>query len=309
METFGIVSEFYVARNVVDGVSAGRILGTVNAFGFERTEERFGHGVVVAAAGPPDGLPDVESVQRLGELRRCVVAVHGPADDGFGVTVEYRGEVDPAFPGGNVGDVADHFHARCLGGEVAGEQVGDRPGGRVGLGEAVPPRLRLAGDQAQLTHQTSGQLDGAVHALAGQLGVDTPVAVGLVGIVEDIDDEFFEPLQSLRGRRFGSAAPLVVSRRRNREPTAHVRHAVLAFSVRVEGVFLRVDKLKLGAYRYSLAKKAAAFPGNSFSDRSSRTSFSSSRRRARSEIVNGGSSPAWFLRQGPGVVPYCPVLR
>src|SRR6266540_4237259 len=154
METFGIVSEFYVARNV-------------------------GHGVVVAAAGPPDGLPDVESVQRLGELRRCVVAapvgvkygcwlqvvvacghgnrgldqrrlvvvVHGPADDGFGVTVEYRGEVDPAFPGGNVGDVADHFHARCLGGEVAGEQVGDRPGGRVGLGEAVPPRLRLAGDQ------------------------------------------------------------------------------------------------------------------------------------------------------------------
>ena len=29
METFGIVSEFYVARNVVDGVSAGRILGTV----------------------------------------------------------------------------------------------------------------------------------------------------------------------------------------------------------------------------------------------------------------------------------------
>src|SRR6266542_2807141 len=187
METFGIVSEFYVARNVVDGVSAGRILGTVNAFGFERTEERFGHGVVVAAA--PVGVKYgcwLQVVVACGhgnrglDQRRLVVVVHGPADDGFGVTVEYRGEVDPAFPGGNVGDVADHFHARCLGGEVAGEQVGDRPGGRVGLGEAVPPRLRLAGDQAQLTHQTSGQLDGAVHALAGQLGVDTPVAVGLV---------------------------------------------------------------------------------------------------------------------------------
>jgi hypothetical protein len=31
---------------------------------------------------------------------------------------------------------------------------------------------------------------------------------------------------------------------------------VLAFSMLVEGVSLRVDKLKLGVYRYSLAKKA-----------------------------------------------------
>src|SRR6266498_5916097 len=60
------------------------------------------------------------------------------------------------------------------------------------------------------------------------------------------------------------AGPLVVSRRRDIEPATHSYHRVTAFSVRIEGALLRVDKLVLGAYRYSLAKKAAAFPKNSF---------------------------------------------
>src|SRR5215211_7750238 len=74
VKTFGIVAQFYVPRNIVDGVPAGRVLRAVNPLGFEGGEERFGHRVVVAAARPPDGLPDAAITQRLGELRRRVVA-------------------------------------------------------------------------------------------------------------------------------------------------------------------------------------------------------------------------------------------
>src|SRR5690348_17962206 len=55
---------------------------------------------------------------------------------------------------------------------------------------------------------------------------------------------------------------------------------------------LRVDELEFLGHRWSRAKYAAAFFRNSFSIFSSRVSRSSSRSRARSFTVSGGSSPA-----------------
>src|SRR5260370_24128570 len=68
---------------------------------------------------------------------------------------------------------------------------------------------------------------------------------------------------------------------------------------------LRVDELEPVGHRWSLAKYAAAFFRNSFSIFSSRVSRSSSRSRARSLTVSGGSSPACSRREnlqpgGPG---------
>src|SRR5689334_12292404 len=75
----------------------------------------------------------------------------------------------------------------------------------------------------------------------------------------------------------------------------------------------RVDERVLLAHRYSWAKKAAAFPRNSVVIRNSRFSRSSSRSRARSGRVNGGSSPAcstrYLLTQLPSVPSCTPISR
>src|SRR5258708_7765788 len=90
------------------------------------------------------------------------------------------------------------------------------------------------------------------------------------------------------GDGIGTATPFVVCRSRHVHPDEHAHERVV--------FLLAVDELELLGHRYSWAKKAAAFPRNSAFIRSSRTSFSSSRSRARSLIVSGGSSPACSRR-------------
>src|SRR4029453_7700619 len=108
-----------------------------------------------------------------------------------------------------------------------------------------------------------------------------------------------------RGRRGRSVPPGVEARGRHLQPGAHLHDRV---------VFLfRVDERVHLAHRYSWAKKAAAFPRNSVFIRNSRFSRSSSRRRARSGNVKGGSSPACstrcLLTQLPSVPSCTPISR
>src|SRR5680860_1446990 len=70
-----------------------------------------------------------------------------------------------------------------------------------GLGEAVPTGPRLASHQARCTHQGADQLSAGLDALPAQLGVNPPVAVGLVGVVEDLLDQRGQRHPSLGGRR------------------------------------------------------------------------------------------------------------
>ena len=53
---------------------AGRILGAVDTLVLQRSEERFSHRIIVAYPGAPDGMPDIISLQRPGELTGRVVA-------------------------------------------------------------------------------------------------------------------------------------------------------------------------------------------------------------------------------------------
>src|SRR4029077_9060750 len=69
---------------------------------------------------------------------------------------------------------------------------------------------------------------------------------------------------------------------------------------------LRVDELEFLGHRWSRAKYAAAFFMNSSSIFSSRVSRSSSRSRARSLTVSGGSSPACSRRYMPTQLPRVP---
>jgi hypothetical protein len=85
--------------------------------------------------------------------------------------------------GRDVGDVADHFLAGLLGGEVAADEVADVVRLAVLLGERVPPGPRLAGLQAELAHEPADQLGAALLAAADQGLVQPTVAVlGVVGV-------------------------------------------------------------------------------------------------------------------------------
>src|SRR6202044_4092493 len=84
-------------------------------------------------------------LDRLLDERSLVVIEGRPADHGFGVAVDDRGQVKPALPGRNISDVADHLLAGCGGGEIAAHEIGDGVLLAVALGEAEPPRPWLAG--------------------------------------------------------------------------------------------------------------------------------------------------------------------
>jgi len=199
----------------------------------------------------------------------------------------------------------DHLLAWSVGGEVAVDQVGDRPGAAVVLGQAGPPRPRLAWHQAMVTHDGADQLETGRDAAAAQLGMHTAVAVGLVGVGEDLHHQRRQLLPPARGRRHFSTFPVEEAGRGHGKPPTHVLHGV--------GVLHRInlagfDELILLGYRGSRAKYAAAFFRNSFSIFSSRTSRSASRSRARSLTSSAGSSSAWSRRKAATQFPRVPSL-
>src|ERR1039457_1057005 len=73
-----------------------------------------------------------------------VVIACRPADHFFRVAVNDRRQVQPALPCRNAGDVADHFPAGRVSGEVPFHEVGNVMLPAVALGQAEPPRARLA---------------------------------------------------------------------------------------------------------------------------------------------------------------------
>lgn len=95
------------------------------------------------------------------------------------MTVDDGCQVQPAFPGRNVGDVSDEFLTGSGGGEVAVDEVWDVVFMSVPLGEVGPSGARLAGVEVEVTHDGAHELGTAWHAPPGELGVDAPVPLGL----------------------------------------------------------------------------------------------------------------------------------
>src|SRR5258708_20260504 len=107
---------------------------------------------------------------------RClVIIVHRPADYFPGDAIDDRSEIKPALPGLDIRDVADHFLARLFRREIAVDEVGDRAGLPVLLGQRVPPRPRLAGPQAQLAHEGADQLGPAPSPPPTQAALHPPL--------------------------------------------------------------------------------------------------------------------------------------
>ena len=89
------------------------------------------------------------------------------------------------------------------GGEVAAHQVRDRTSVRGDRG-ARPPPAWACGDQAQLGRDQPRGLQVDVLARTGQGGVDAPVPVGLVRVLEQVRDHDREFGPPGRGRRGGA---------------------------------------------------------------------------------------------------------
>src|SRR6476661_9787215 len=229
---------------------------------------------------------------------------HRIPDDLFGEAVQHGRQVQPALPGTDIGDVADELSAGRRGGEVPAYQVGQPQVTAPDRGRG-PVRPRLARHQAQLPHRPAHRLVVVVVSPPAQLSVDPAVAAGSVRVLErEPDVRVQDPPAQLR-RRWRPVPPLVVPGPRHAGPRAHLDHGVVAFFASNERV-LRV-------HRCFFAKKATDFPRNSFSIFSSRISRSSCCKRARSETVSSGSSPACVSRyaftQLPRVCSTTPRLR
>jgi hypothetical protein len=108
--------------------------------------------------------------QRVDHQFAAKMVSHGIADTGFSIAVNDRGQIDPALPCRNVGNVAYHFLAGSIGGEIPIHQVRDRAG-IAGGGGGRPVRPGLAGDQAKLAHQLAHELGADLLALTHQLSV------------------------------------------------------------------------------------------------------------------------------------------
>src|SRR6266851_6080425 len=234
METSLIIAEFDPPRNIIPGLLPRRVGCPVNQLDFQRSVYRFGESVIVADSGPPDGLPYPEFPQRPGELGggvvaspvrmeyrslrevkipcghldrvhdqgRLVIVIHRPADYFPGRAVDDRGEIKPALPRGNVGDIADHLLAGLSRCEVPFHEVRDVVLLAVALGEAEPPGLRLAGLQALLAHELPDELGAGLLATAGQGDVHAPVPVFLVVRLEKRFYLYFQQLPPFRGGAF-----------------------------------------------------------------------------------------------------------
>lgn len=226
----------------------------------------------------------------LHDQGRLVVVIHCPAGDTPRVAIDDQRDVQPAFPGRHVGDVTDEDLAWGISREVPAYQVRDRRRLLIGPGGAHPGAARLAGDQAGLAHQGPDQVRAAREPPADQDRVDPPVPVPPIVLDEHVLDHRPQLHPSSCRRRLGSGSPIVIPRPRHTQPRAHLFHQIARQPVLVHSGPLRVDELILRRHRKSFAKKAAAFPRNSRSNRNSRTSRSNSASRARSEIVNGSST-------------------
>ena len=113
---------------------------------------------------------------------------HCPPDDPAAESVLDRGEVDPALPGAQVGDVGDPQDVGRRRLELSGDEVvGDADAGHPDR-RARPLLRNQAGDRG-LAHQPLHALAPNPNALCqAQLGVDAPRAIdATVGCVDGLD--------------------------------------------------------------------------------------------------------------------------
>jgi len=187
VDPHAVVSDFDVLEDLLAGflpVSKGRL---VEKFIFESAPERFDGGVIVAIsfaahAGLDTGRFELGLIFGAGVLATPIgmmqealrrkrlsmfeshlegleseaglqILLHGPADDFAAVEIHDRCQVEPAFPGGNIGNVADPNLIHAGGCGPARQTIGGDWMIMVALGGADAKATPAPGDQALFAHE------------------------------------------------------------------------------------------------------------------------------------------------------------
>jgi hypothetical protein len=162
----------------------------------------------------PDG--HVEGVED--ELGAEVVG-HRPADHPTRVDIQDDGQIQPARPGRDVGDVSRPDTVGCGRSELAVDQVRSRRGPGVASGQAPPP-APVAADEPGGPHQPGHPLAAYLHTVVQpQLGMDPWGTIGGPAASMDRPDLLSELLVDDRSSRRWPALPGVEARAR------HTQHA------------------------------------------------------------------------------------
>src|SRR5215211_991987 len=276
-----------VPGDVLHGGAAGSGPGRpgllVEALALQRGEERFGERVVPALPGPARRQGDLEIVGEGGVVAADVLATlvrmeHHPGrgvaggdrvgqrvSDQYGAQVlgqgeanhpargdvDHRGQVQPAFPGRDIGDVATPAGVDRGGvdGKVAADQVRAGGGCRIGDGRALEP-ARGAATQPGGAHQACHTLAAMAVPATTQLGVDAWSAVAALGGLVGLADVLGELLIGAVAGRDGAGAVGIVGGTGDLQQLARALEGALLGS-------LRLDE-RIHVHRVSFAKKAVA---------------------------------------------------
>jgi hypothetical protein len=126
----------------------------------------------------------------------------GEPDHSAGGDVDHGGQIQPAFPGREVGDVATPagVDRGSIDAEVATHQVGPDGGRRIGDRGLLPP-ARSATTQAGGAHQPGHPLSPLPVAATAKLGMDAWCAVAALGCLVGLADVLGELLVGALTRR------------------------------------------------------------------------------------------------------------
>ena len=187
MESLSVVINFDGLKDELPGLFAVFKDEIGEEFIFKSAPERFDGGIIVAIglaahAGLDTGVLELSAVFGAGVLRAPIgmmkealrrkrltmfdrhgegverqagfqIFLHGPADDFAAVEIHDAGEIEPAFPGSNVGNVTDPDLINGRGSRPPGEAIG-RDGMRmVAIGGADAKAAPAASDEAVLAHE------------------------------------------------------------------------------------------------------------------------------------------------------------
>ena len=147
---------------------------------------------------------------------------HGPTDDLARVHVQDRGQVQPAFAGGDVGEVSEPDLVGRRGGEVTGEPVwGDRIAMTAVRGPG-PAGQRRQPAKAGAAHQPLDPRTADPAAVASQHSVDARRAIGPPALGVDQADVAQQRPVGRRARALRPRAPGVTNPLADRPRTAHI---------------------------------------------------------------------------------------
>jgi hypothetical protein len=160
--------------------------------------------------------------QRVDDQAGAHVCRELPTDHHPGGQVDHGGQVEPALPGLEVGDVADQPLARRRAGrvEVPPDQI-RRLHRVLAADRGAPIGARLHRPQTELAHQVRDQPDAALVPLTVERSGHPPTARGLPRVVEDPPHLFGQLSTTRCGRGLGPVAPGVEARTRHAQQRTH----------------------------------------------------------------------------------------